>query len=147
MRKEVTITIDGGRVLTVAKLPLGKYAELFLSLQELPKHLAGMDNFSNDEFFAKLPFIIGSSFKEVIKVISVATGVPEKDLEEDLGLDDLTELFIAFIEVNNIEKVVANVKKLMARGAAIKTVATPSPGSTGPSTPSPATTTGPSATS
>lgn len=117
MNKEAIVTLGSGEEVTVKKLPLRKYADIFTALQELPKKidLENIDSQSNEEFFNKLPTIIANCLPEVAKVISVATDVPEDRVLDELDLGEVVDLVVAILEVNNIEKVVASIKKLMAR--------------------------------
>lgn len=117
MNKEAIVTLENGDEVVVKKLPLRKYADIFSALQELPKKidLENIDTQSNEEFFNKLPTIIASCLPEVAKVISVATDVPEDKVLDELDLGEVVDLVVAILEVNNIEKVVASIKKLMAR--------------------------------
>lgn len=118
MNREITVKLDGREVI-VKKLPIGKYAEVFTALQELPKKLGSIDSLSNEEFIARIPILIAEALPELTKVMSVATGVPEKQILT-LGLDEVTDLVAAILDVNNFEKVVANVKKIMARNPSAK---------------------------
>jgi hypothetical protein len=117
MNKEAIVTLDNGNEVIVKKLPLGKYAEIFLALRELPKKvdLAGLEEISNEDFFSLLPEIISKSLPEVAKIISVATEVPEKAVLEELGLSEAVELLTAILIVNDFQKIVASIKKLMAQ--------------------------------
>lgn len=141
MNKQAIVVVNGRQV-TVSKLSLGKYAQVFMALKELPKQLSELENFNNEQFIAKLPFLIGKSLPELAKITSIASGIPEKEITDELGLDDITEIWIAILEVNNIEKIVGNVKKIMARETPEN-----STGSTGPLTSLPENTTGPKPTS
>lgn len=116
MNKE-TIVIINDRKVVVKKMPLGKYAEVFSALRELPKHLSKIDETSNEEWIEQIPNLISVALPEVAKIVSVASGVPAKELEEEVGLSEFTELVIAIIEVNDVEKVIENVKKLLVRKA------------------------------
>lgn len=115
MNKEVIVKLDSGQV-AVKKMPLGKYAEVFSALKELPKTVGQVDfkELSNEEFIAQIPKILATALPEFAKVLSIATDVPEKQIME-MGLDEFTELFAAVVQVNNFEKVADNVKKIMAR--------------------------------
>lgn len=136
MKKDAIVNLENKSV-TVSKLPLGKYAEVFMALEELPKQIGGLDSFSNEEVLQRIPFIIGKALPEIAKIISIATDLTEEEVLES-GLDEVLELIAAILEVNNIQGVVESAKKIMARKPGPE-----STGSTGQSTSSPVNTTGP----
>lgn len=102
------------RTVTVKKLPLGRYAELLKAVKELPKHIQGLDSLDNTQIMAKLPELIAGAFPDFIKIITIATDLEEKEVEQ-LGLDEATRLVLAISEVNNYQEVYKNIKKALAR--------------------------------
>lgn len=107
--KQVEVKLDN-RTLVVRKLPLGKYAQLLKSLQNLPKHINGLDGLSNDEIIPKIPTILAESLPDVVAVFTIATDLKKEEVEE-LGLDEATDVFLAILEVNNYQAVFEKVKK------------------------------------
>jgi hypothetical protein len=116
MSKSITVELETGAI-EIKRLPLGKYADLLKALETLPGQLAGFTDLKNDELLSKLPAIIGNSLPEVMKIISIAANLPEKDVAE-LGLDETIEILMAIFEVNKIQKIADSIKKLTARPAA-----------------------------
>jgi hypothetical protein len=114
MEKSQTVVLNGKKI-TVRKMPLRQFAEVLKLLKELPKQFGSLDSISNDEAIARLPFIIGESLPELAAVVSVASGVDKDEILDEYGLDDISELLIVIKQVNQLDKVVSNVKKLMAR--------------------------------
>ncbi len=112
MNKTITVKLDD-KTVTVKKLPLGKYAELLEAVETLPKSIGGLDGLSNDDIFAQLPKLIARSLPEVIKIVSIATDLPENEVAE-LGLDELVRLLKAVGEVNNYSEVFSIIKKALA---------------------------------
>jgi hypothetical protein len=102
------------REVVVEKLPLKKYVDVFNAIGKLPKELEQLSGKSNEELFNEIPSLIASFLPQVVGILSVATGLKKQEIEE-LGLDEATDLFVAVIEVNNVSKVVDNIKKLTAR--------------------------------
>ena len=93
-------------------------------MRELPKHLKGFDNTSNDALFEQLPNLIAVATPEFIDMLVVATDLKKEQVEQ-LGLDETVNLVIAVLEVNNYKEVYAKIKKALARPAQEqKTVAT-----------------------
>lgn len=115
MQNEVLVSV-AGQDWPVKKMPLGKYAGVLQALQQLPKQLEGIDSFSVEEIIVRLPNMVADSLPELLRVVSIASGVPEAILES-AGLDELTDIVIAIFDVNDVEKVVDNIKKIMARKA------------------------------
>lgn len=113
MKKTLKIQTDIGEVV-VSKLPLGKYAELLKAIKELPKHLKGIEGKKVDDVIELIPAIAGEGLGDVIRVLSVATDLPEKDLQT-IGLDDAIALFKAIWEVNNFSFIQTEIKKVIAQ--------------------------------
>lgn len=111
--KSIEVKLEN-RTVVVKKLPLGKYAEVFETLQELPKEASDLAGISKDELFTRLPQIVATFLPEVAKVLSVAAEVKYEEIME-MGLDEAVDLLGAVIEVNNFAKVVDSAKKMMAR--------------------------------
>lgn len=111
--KTQIVKLDVGTV-EVAKLPIGKYAELLKAIKELPKHVKGLENKTNDEIFAQLPSLIGEALPDFISILTIATPL-KKDQIEAMGLDEVTRVVLAIVEVNNYREVFDNIKKAMAR--------------------------------
>lgn len=110
MKKTVKVKLDDGKTLEVSKLPLGKYAELLDAIEELPKSISGLDSLDNDTILAQLPKLIAKSLPDFIKIIHIATGMSEEEVEQ-LGLDEVIDILKAIAEVNNYSKVLDTVKK------------------------------------
>jgi hypothetical protein len=111
--KSQTVKLDN-QTIEVAKLPIGKYAELLKALKELPKHVKGLENKPNDEIFAMLPNLIGEALPDFIEILTIATPLKKEEVEE-MGLDEVTRVVVAIVEVNNFKEVFDNIKKVTAR--------------------------------
>lgn len=107
--KQIEVKIEN-RTLVVKKLPLGRYAELLKALQNLPKHINGLDGLSNDQIIPKIPTILAESLPDVIALFTIATDLKKEEVEE-MGLDEATDVFLAIIEVNNYQAVFEKIKK------------------------------------
>lgn len=112
MNKTKTVQLDG-KTVTVKKLPLGKYAQLLEAVETLPKSVGGLDGLSNDDIFAQLPKIIAKSLPEIIKIISIASDLPEDEVA-GMGLDEVIRMLKAIGEVNNYGEVLDTIKKALA---------------------------------
>lgn len=112
-KKKVKIA---GKSVEVRKLPLGKMAALFQSIQELPKEISSLDAMDNSEALRKLPFLIGVSIPAFAPLVSAAVEgqVSDKELLEEASLEEVMELVAVFCEVNNVAGIIEQVKKIKA---------------------------------
>lgn len=110
--KTYPVRLDG-REIEVAKLPIGKFAELLKAIKELPKHIKGLENKTNEDIFAQLPTLIAEALPDFIEILTVATPLKKEEIEE-LGIYEVTKLVVAVVEVNNFRDVYDNIKKAMA---------------------------------
>lgn len=113
--KTLQINLDNGPI-EIAKLPIGKYAELLKAIKELPKHVKGLENKDTDSIIEMLPALIGESLPDFIEILTIATPL-KKDEIEAMGLDEVTRVVLGVIEVNNFREVYQNIKKALARPA------------------------------
>jgi hypothetical protein len=115
--KTIEVKLDERKV-EISKLPIGKYAELLKAIKELPKHIKGLDQKNNEAIFEMLPSLIGESLPDFIDMLTIATPLKKEEIEV-LGLDEVTRLILAVIEVNNFKEVYGNIKKALARPEAV----------------------------
>lgn len=124
--KTITVKTEHGNVV-VHKMPLADYAELLKALDNVPKQLGaifgGMDDellakMSNVDYLALLPQILAGSWGDLIKVVSIPT---DKDAEfmAKLDLPDAVDVVAAILELNDIHRIIAAVKKILALGQKI----------------------------
>ena len=113
MIKTQTVQLDELSI-EVSKLPIGKYSDLLKAIKELPKHVKGLEGKKNDELLGLLPTIIGEGLPDFIDILTIATPL-KKEQVEALGLDEITRVVMAVIEINNFKEVYENIKKATAR--------------------------------
>ena len=113
MKKQ--ITLDDGQIVIIDKLPIGKYAELLSSMQELPKKFDLFIDVEKSKMIEILPKIIGESLPEVLKIIDIATPL-EPDEIDKLGLSEVVDILIGIALANNYSKVFDQIKKAMPQG-------------------------------
>lgn len=111
--KTIKIKLDTKEV-EIAKLPIGKYAELLRAIKELPKHISGLQGKDNQAIFDMLPAIIADALPDVIGILTIATPLKAEEIEA-MGLDEVTKVVLAVIEVNNYAEVYAQIKKVTAQ--------------------------------
>lgn len=112
MQKSMTVTLDDKEI-EVKKLPIGKYAELLKAVKELPKQIKSIESLNADSIIEILPDLIGSSLPDVIRIISIATELPEDEVAV-MGLAEIVKLVEAIYTVNNYSDVYEVIKKALA---------------------------------
>ncbi|MEC1786088.1 hypothetical protein [Schinkia azotoformans] len=119
MKDTKDIKINGEKF-TIKKIPLGKYGELVMAFEKLPNTLkevfAGEDGNLTDidtqTIIEKAPLLLFQLNQDVLKLISVASGIELKKLSEDIGLDEGLDIIYAILEVNNVGLIIEKVKNL-----------------------------------
>lgn len=123
--ENTTEVILGKDTYQIKKMPLRKYAAFLDVLDQLPAEVksefAGADSVSNDQFFASLPRILSKAFPQVVKMLSIATDVPEEKLMDEYGLAEAAILVKAVFQVNDFLSVK---NALVAAFQGVKTTAT-----------------------
>lgn len=100
------------KTVKITKLPIVQYAELIRAVKELPAHFKDLQGKENSQLIEKLPEIIVNGLPDFIKVLTIATPLTESEIEQ-LGLDEITKLVMAVIEVNNYQEVYKTLKNAM----------------------------------
>lgn len=112
MQKTITITLDDKEI-EVKKLPIGEYAGILKAIQELPKQLKTIENLNSQTILETLPLLIGSCLPDVVRIVSIAVKLPEKEVSE-MGLAEILKLVEAIYTVNNYTDVYEMLKKALA---------------------------------
>ena len=108
------------------KMAFGDYAQLLRALDKIPKLVSnfifekeGKTEFKSEEVLAVLPSIAAEALPELAAVIASAT---DKDAEFICKLDlaDVIEVTDGILQVNDFNRIVEAVKKLMARRQKVK---------------------------
>lgn len=111
------ITLSDGKEIEVSLLPLRSYAEVIKSLAGVFKQIVSeWENVSNDQIIEQLPQFIGDHVEDAARIVEIGTRgqVTAAELLDDRGLADFVSLFTAIVEENDVEGIVASVKKAMA---------------------------------
>jgi hypothetical protein len=112
MQKSIIVKLDDKEI-EVKKLPIGQYAGLLKAVQELPKQIKSIESLNADSILEILPELIGSSLPDVIRIISIATELPEDEVA-GMGLAEIVKLVEAIYTVNNYADVYEVIKKALA---------------------------------
>ncbi len=120
MEKTRTVKTGAGDV-TVRKLALYDYAEFIRALRKLPGELADLFKSGKDignmaVLFEELPEMVADSWDDFVAIIAVGT---DKDAEffksPDVDANDALDIIDALLELNDYERTVRTIKKIMAR--------------------------------
>lgn len=115
------IVVIGEEEIKIEKLPLGKYAELMLALKNVPtdimSDLQNIDTQDEEATIQALFGLFGKAWGQILEILAIGSGIDKERIENDpeIGLDGGIELFLAIYEVNNLEKVVKQVKNVFNR--------------------------------
>lgn len=126
MGNTIIVTTEFGDV-TVHKMPLSDYADLLKALDNVPKSLLGFFNEMDSEklksmeaidYALYLPGLLASSWNDLVAVIAVPT---DKDAAfmAKLDLADAVDVVAALLELNDVPRIIAAVKKMLALRAKI----------------------------
>lgn len=119
----------GAGAVQVRKLALKDYAEFIRALRKLPGRLAelfksGKDVSDMAVIFEELPEVLADGFPDLINLLAVVTDKDQAFFEgDDIDMADAIEIIQAALEVNDYERIVASIKKIMARRASEQTTA------------------------
>jgi hypothetical protein len=114
----------GAGVVRVKKLALKDYAEFIRTLRTLPAGLADLFKSGKDVqdmavLFEELPEILANGFPDFINLLAVATDKDQAFFDNpDFDLADAIDVVQAALELNDYERIVASIKKIMGRRAA-----------------------------
>jgi len=112
--KQITIN---GKPLTISELPLKKYVQVLKRLDNIPKALSKLEGLENDKLLELIPNLITEAYPDLVLIVSIATDLPKED-DEELGLNDFTDIIVSLIEVNNYQEVFKKLKKKLNQGKA-----------------------------
>lgn len=111
----------GEKKVVIKKLPLGEYSKILLAMKKMPtsvmKEFQDLDTSNEEQFLPVLFGTFAEAWGQVLEIISIGSGLDKETIEKDpnIGLDGGIELFVAIYEVNNLNKVVKQVKNLFAQ--------------------------------
>lgn len=111
MKDSKTIKINGEKV-EIKKIPLKRFSDLIKAVRNLPMII--IENFQGEELteeaiIQKVPELIGLIDDDIINCVSVASGI-EKEILEEVGIDEFLVVVNAVLEINNIQAIVGEVK-------------------------------------
>lgn len=130
--ENTTVQTSRGDV-TVKKLVLDDYAELLKKLQNLPaefgKIIEGTDadgSGANKSVYSAVPQLVTAALPEFKEIMTVLTDADAERVGQ-MDLADVIELILASLELNDYERIVNSLKKIMALTRGRKSQATQVP--------------------
>lgn len=117
VQKKVTVTLSDGKELELSLLPLKYYAELLKAITgSIKDAFSSWDNVSNEQIVEQLPDFISEHMDDAATIVSVATRgeISKKDVLEVYGLADTIDIITGALEVNDVERITASLKKAAA---------------------------------
>lgn len=117
MSSTTKLTLSDGKEIEISLLPLRAYGDFLIALQGAFKEMADeWAGVKNDEIVEKLPSFITNHLDEAGKIIEIGTRgqITAKEAIDERGLADAIDVITVLIEVNDVERIVASVKKAMA---------------------------------
>lgn len=108
MEKTVKVEIHGTEYI-IREMPLKRIALFFEALGRIPSLLKDLAGLSNEAVIMKIPGLLATAYPEIRALLSVATEIDEKTLDE-INLAGVTALFKAILEVNDLDLVKKNLE-------------------------------------
>lgn len=131
--EKTRIVKTGAGDVTVRKLALYDYAEFIRALRKLPGELADLFKSGKNVgdmavLFEELPELVADSWDDFVAIIAVGT---DKDAEffksPDLDGPDALDIIDALLELNDYDRAVRTIKKIMARRQTVQTAPATTP--------------------
>jgi hypothetical protein len=118
--REKQVTLSDDRIVAVKKLPIGKFGQLLIAIQsaftKIKPFLASIesvDQMNDTEFVATvMPKLLADALPEVLQILSLGTDMEPAEIEE-LGIDEVSDILVAFSETNDMKKIFENTKKIL----------------------------------
>ncbi len=116
-----TVQIDGKSV-EVKKLSLRQIISLSRAIQDIPKEfLDGADQKDNAAFIKEIPMVLMELLPKYSELVSeTLDGQISGEAIQNADIDELFDLVEAFLEINNIPKVMERVGKVKALAVGAK---------------------------
>jgi hypothetical protein len=128
--KSKTIKVNGESIV-INELPIGRYAELISSIEELFTQITSMELFSEgsdvsvdeltDGDIKSIGSLLSQAAPQVIKLTSDAIDREEEWLSNEVGAADFMEIVSAVLEVNQIKRIKNSLAPLFQSFKAKKT--------------------------
>ncbi|WP_178023018.1 hypothetical protein [uncultured Paenibacillus sp.] len=116
-----TVTFGAGgddpRTVKVRKIVVGQWLELFGAVQSLPQLIIGALGARPEERAAYVVVAIEQSLEEVVRVVSILTGLDTEYLIKNAAADEVFEFFMETAKVNNFGDLLKNVQSVLSLAA------------------------------
>jgi len=105
----------------ISKLPLGRYVELIDALDKLPSQIGELGELSEENVIAHLPRILKQAFPEIVRIVSLGSGINEDTIKEEFGLTDFVKVIKAIFDVNEFGELGKVLKGLQNKATEVPT--------------------------
>ncbi len=104
-----------GKTYEINKIPMKKYSQVMKAISGLPNKIIdvimNIDTNEDNNMINETSSAIQHLFNdEVFEFVSVASDI-DKEIIEEIGLDEFLPLFNAILEINNLKVIIEEVKK------------------------------------
>ncbi|MFD1267565.1 hypothetical protein ACFQ3Y_09040 [Paenibacillus motobuensis] len=108
-----TVTI-GDQSVELKKVTIAQWRELFAVTETLPQLILGVLGSSPDERATYFMLALESSLEEIVRVVSVLTGIDEEYIENNASITELVDYFTQVAKVNDFQGLLKNVRGVLS---------------------------------
>lgn len=105
----------GGKRTEVKKITPAVWKKLFTTLDQLPLLILTVFQAPKEKQAAYFVEAINLALDEVLEITHVLTGIDKDYLEQEVGIDELTEYFIMTFKKNRLDTIPKNLKSLLQK--------------------------------
>lgn len=109
----------GGKSVEVKKVTIAQWRELFAVTETLPQLILGVIGSSPDERATYFMLALESSLEEIVRVVSVLTGINDEYIENNASITELVEYFTQVAKVNDFAGLLKNVRGVLSLSQAV----------------------------
>ncbi len=100
---------------TIAKLTPAKWRQLFNAVDQLPGLIIQVLTAPKEDFYAYVIQALDLALNEVVEITSILTEIEKEYIDENVGLDELTEYLLKVVKLNRLDTIPKNVKSLLPK--------------------------------
>ncbi len=98
--KKKQVKYGENKTVTINKLPLGKYTEVLQEIEKMPEAINRFLDAKKDDQIVVIASVLADAVDDITGMLSIATGLDEKEIKEEVALDEAVEIIEAIFEVN-----------------------------------------------
>ncbi|KYC94364.1 hypothetical protein B4102_3585 [Heyndrickxia sporothermodurans] len=112
MTNENTVYL-GDKKVDIKKLTPSLWKKLFETIDQLPGLIVQVLLAPKEDFYSYIISACDIAMDEVVRVVAVLSGIDEKYISENAGLDEIINYLAKTVKKNNLRDVIKNVKSLL----------------------------------